>query len=382
MGRAAFSMGARLLAIVVKSPFYIAATAVLTVLVSLGLFLPLEADPGMGTPLSLRSYESALGGVNALLSDDFLESAPKRLVELEQQQRVALESAVGASTVEDFLSAAVSYYDSLLATARAGYLSTNTAALEGHRSFLLAFQGLEMDVLGYGSTLDAPALYYISAMTHVVPYYSFYLPLLVACGYVWYLRSGGRLFSRAPLPAPAAALVSAAVALIAGLGVALVSFVPGFAVSLARNGFGSSAYPVVLGDGAQAAWSTLGGALSQEVALFVAASVFIAALAMLCQTVFDRPIAGCALPAALLLLPTLPAYSDVAYSGLGHLVPATYFAAWTVTGYASFSPCMDVCAVDGVGVATGVWCCLALAAVCVAGAVVVSTVRDRRCGRA
>ena len=159
-----------------RSAGTIAAPLILSVLVGLGLFLPCNPDPGVGTPLSKKSYESNLESFQGLLDSDFARVAPSEDIDLTKREVAALERAVAASSTSEFINAATEFFDLEIESAKHGYLITDVRALSAQRDYLLLFAELEHPTLGYASTLEAPALYYASSMIWTIPYLAFYLP--------------------------------------------------------------------------------------------------------------------------------------------------------------------------------------------------------------
>ena len=330
-----------------RSAGTIAALLILSVLVGLGLFLPCNPDPGVGTPLSKKSYESNLESFQGLLSSDFARALPSEDIDLTKRGVAALERAVAASSTSEFINAATEFFDLEIESAEHGYLITDVRALSAQRDYLLLFAEMEHPTLGYASTLEAPALYYASAMIWTVPYLAFYLPVLAAVIAAALYRRKGRLLSRAPVSPACGFLVSAATGTAAAVATVVIAFMPSMLVCTVKNGFGDPAYPMMFEVGDTMRTTTLGASLAESALLFVALSIVLAVVAEFFFMLSSSALLAGISAVVALMLPTLPFYSTVAMSPLGAYLPTTYLQVWSVTGFASFIPEFSACPIPG-----------------------------------
>lgn len=330
-----------------RSAGTIAALLILSVLVGLGLFLPCNPDPGVGTPLSKKSYESNLESFQGLLDSDFARVAPSEDIDLTKREVAALERAVAASSTSEFINAATEFFDLEIESAEHGYLITDVRALSAQRDYLLLFAELEHPTLGYASTLEAPALYYASSMIRTIPYLAFYLPVLAAVIAAAFYRRKGRLLSRAPVSPACGFLVSAATGAAAAAASVVIAFMPSMLVCTVKNGFGDPAYPVMFEVGDTMRTTTLGASLVESALLFVVLSIVLAVVAEFFFMLSSSALLAGISAIVALMLPTLPFYSTVAMSPLGAYLPTTYLQVWSVTGFASFIPEFSACPIPG-----------------------------------
>ena len=321
-----------------RSAGTIAALLILSVLVGLGLFLPCNPDPGVGTPLSKKSYESNLESFQGLLDSDFARALPSEDIDLTKREVAALERAVAASSTSEFVNAATEFFDLEIESAEHGYLRTDVRALSAQRDYLLLFAEMEHPTLGYASTLEAPALYYASSMIWTVPYLAFYLPVLAAVITAAFYRRKGRLLSRAPVSPACGFLVSAATGAAAAVATVVIAFMPSMLVCTIKNGFGDPAYPVMFEVGDTMRTTTLGASLVESALLFVVLSIVLAVVAEFFFMLSSSTLLAGISTVVALALPTLPFYSTVAMSPLGAYLPTTYLQVWSITGFASFIP--------------------------------------------
>lgn len=321
-----------------RSAGTIAALLILSVLVGLGLFLPCNPDPGVGTPLSKKSYESNLESFQGLLSSDFARALPSEDIDLTKREVAALERAVAASSTSEFINAATEFFSLEIESAEHGYLITDVRALSAQRDYLLLFAEMEHPTLGYASTLEAPALYYASAMIWTIPYLAFYLPVLAAVIAAAFYRRKGRLLSRAPVSPACGFLVSAATGTAAAVATVVIAFMPSMLVCTVKNGFGDPAYPMMFEVGDTMRTTTLGASLAESALLFVALSIVLAVIAEFFFMISSSALLAGISAVVALALPTLPFYSAVAMSPLGAYLPTTYLQVWSITGFASFIP--------------------------------------------
>ncbi len=321
-----------------RSAGTIAALLILSVLVGLGLFLPCNPDPGVGTPLSKKSYESNLESFQGLLDSDFARALPSEDIDLTKREVAALERAVAASSTSEFVIAATEFFDLEIESAEHGYLRTDVRALSAQRDYLLLFAEMEHPTLGYASTLEAPALYYASSMIWTVPYLAFYLPVLAAVITAAFYRRKGRLLSRAPVSPACGFLVSAATGAAAAVATVVIAFMPSMLVCTIKNGFGDPAYPVMFEVGDTMRTTTLGASLVESALLFVVLSIVLAVVAEFFFMLSSSTLLAGISTVVALALPTLPFYSTVAMSPLGAYLPTTYLQVWSITGFASFIP--------------------------------------------
>lgn len=331
-----------------RSAGTIAALLILSVLVGLGLFLPCNPDPGVGTPLSKKSYESNLESFQGLLDSDFARALPSEDIDLTKREVAALERAVAASSASEFIDAATEVFNLEIESAEHGYLITDVRALSAQRDYLLLFAELEHPTLGYASTLEAPALYYASAMIWTIPYLAFYLSVLAAVITAALYRRKGRLLSRAPVSPAYGFFVSAATGTAAAVATVAIAFMPSMLVCTIKNGFGDPAYPVMFEVGDTMRITTLGASLAESALLFVVLSIVLAVIAEFFFMISSNALLAGISAVVALALPTLPFYSAVAMSPLGAYLPATYLQVWSITGFASFTPEFSACPIPGV----------------------------------
>ena len=360
-----------------RSAGTIAALLILSVLVGLGLFLPCNPDPGVGTPLSKKSYESNLESFQGLLDSDFARALPSEDIDLTKREVAALERAVAASSTSEFINAATEFFDLEIESAEHGYLITDVRALSAQRDYLLLFAEMEHPTLGYASTLEAPALYYASAMIWTIPYLAFYLPVLAAVIAAALYRRKGRLLSRAPVSPACGFLVSAATGTAAAVATVVIAFMPSMLVCTVKNGFGDPAYPVMFEAGDTMRTTTLGASLAESALLFVVLSIVLAVI-----TEFFFMISSSALLAGIsavvaLALPTLPFYSAVAMSPLGAYLPTTYLQVWSITGFASFAPEFSACPIPGVSLPAALISSIVLAVVLIGAGIALRACIDK-----
>ena len=346
-----------------RSAGTIAALLILSVLVGLGLFLPCNPDPGVGTPLSKKSYESNLESFQGLLSSDFARALPSEDIDLTKREVAALERAVAASSTSEFINAATEFFDLEIESAEHGYLITDVRALSAQRDYLLLFAEMEHPTLGYASTLEAPALYYASAMIWTVPYLAFYLPVLAAVIATALYRRKGRLLSRAPVSPACGFLVSAATGTAAAVATVVIAFMPSMLVCTVKNGFGDPAYPMMFEVGDTMRTTTLGASLVESALLFVALSIVLAVIAEFFFMISSSALLAGISAVVALALPTLPFYSAVAMSPLGAYLPTTYLQVWSITGFASFAPEFSAYPIPGVSLPAALISSIVLAVV-------------------
>lgn len=360
-----------------RSAGTIAALLILSVLVGLGLFLPCNPDPGVGTPLSKKSYESNLESFQGLLSSDFARALPSEDIDLTKREVAALERAVAASSTSEFINAATEFFDLEIESAEHGYLITDVRALSAQRDYLLLFAEMEHPTLGYASTLEAPALYYASAMIWTVPYLAFYLPVLAAVIAAALYRRKGRLLSRAPVSPACGFLVSAATGTAAAVATVVIAFMPSMLVCTVKNGFGDPAYPMMFEVGDTMRTTTLGASLAESALLFVALSIVLAVIAEFFFMISSSALLAGISAVVALALPTLPFYSAVAMSPLGAYLPTTYLQVWSITGFASYAPEFSACPIPGVSLPAALISSIVLAVVLIGAGIALRACIDK-----
>ena len=360
-----------------RSAGTIAALLILSVLVGLGLFLPCNPDPGVGTPLSKKSYESNLESFQGLLSSDFARALPSEDIDLTKREVAALERAVAASSTSEFINAATKFFDLEIESAKHGYLITDVRALSAQRDYLLLFAEMEHPTLGYASTLEAPALYYASSMIWTIPYLAFYLPVLAAVIAAALYRRKGRLLSRAPVSPACGFLVSAATGTAAAVATVVIAFMPSMLVCTVKNGFGDPAYPVMFEVGDTMRTTTLGASLAESALLFVVLSIVLAVIAEFFFMISSSALLAGISAVVALALPTLPFYSAVAMSPLGAYLPTTYLQVWSITGFASFAPEFSACPIPGVSLPAALISSIVLAVVLIGAGIALRACIDK-----
>lgn len=360
-----------------RSAGTIAALLILSVLVGLGLFLPCNPDPGVGTPLSKKSYESNLESFQGLLSSDFARALPSEDIDLTKREVAALERAVAASSTSEFIDAATEFFSLEIESAEHGYLITDVRALSAQRDYLLLFAEMEHPTLGYASTLEAPALYYASAMIWTIPYLAFYLPVLAAVIAAALYRRKGRLLSRAPVSPACGFLVSTATGTAAAVATVVIAFMPSMLVCTVKNGFGDPAYPVMFEVGDTMRTTTLGASLAESALLFVVLSIVLAVIAEFFFMISSSALLAGISAVVALALPTLPFYSAVAMSPLGAYLPTTYLQVWSITGFASFAPEFSACPIPGVSLPAALISSIVLAVVLIGAGIALRACIDK-----
>ena len=360
-----------------RSAGTIAALLILSVLVGLGLFLPCNPDPGVGTTLSKKSYESNLESFQGLLDSDFARALPSEDIDLTKREVAALERAVAASSTSEFINAATEFFNLEIESAEHGYLITDVRALSAQRDYLLLFAEMEHPTLGYASTLEAPALYYASAMIWTIPYLAFYLPVLAAVIAAALYRRKGRLLSRAPVSPACGFLVSAATGTAAAVATVVIAFMPSMLVCTIRNGFGDPAYPMMFEVGDTMRTTTLGASLAESALLFVALSIVLAVIAEFFFMISSSALLAGISAVVALALPTLPFYSAVAMSPLGAYLPTTYLQVWSITGFASFAPEFSACPIPGVSLPAALISSIVLAVVLIGAGIALRACIDK-----
>lgn len=360
-----------------RSAGTIAAFLILSVLVGLGLFLPCNPDPGVGTPLSKKSYESNLESFQGLLSSDFARVAASESIDLTKREVAALERTVAASSTSEFIDAATEFFNLEIESAEHGYLISDVRALSAQRDYLLLFAEMEHPTLGYASTLEAPALYYASSMIWTVPYLAFYLPVLAAVIAAAFYRRKGRLLSRAPVSPACGFLVSAATGAAAAVASVVIAFTPSMLVCTVKNGFGDPAYPVMFEAGDTMRTTTLGASLAESALLFVVLSIVLAVIAEFFFMLSSSTLLAGISAVVALALPTLPFYSTAAMSPLGAYLPSTYLQAWSIAGFASFAPEFSVCPIPGVSLPAALISSIVLAVVLIGAGIALRACIDK-----
>ena len=360
-----------------RSAGTIAALLILSVFVGLGLFLPCNPDPGVGTPLSKKSYESILESFQRLLDSDFARALPSEDIDLTKREVAALERAVAASSTSEFINAATEFFNLEIESAEHGYLITDVRALSAQRDYLLLFAEMEHPTLGYASTLEAPALYYASAMIWTIPYLAFYLPVLAAVIAAALYRRKGRLLSRAPVSPACGFLVSAATGAAAAVASVVIAFTPSMLVCTVKNGFGDPAYPVMFEVGDTMRTTTLGASLAESALLFVVLSIVLAVIAEFFFMISSSALLAGISAVVALALPTLPFYSTVAMSPLGAYLPTTYLQVWSITGFASFAPEFSACPIPGVSLPAALISSIVLAVVLIGAGIALRACIDK-----
>lgn len=360
-----------------RSAGTIAALLILSVLVGLGLFLPCNPDPGVGTPLSKKSYESNLESFQGLLSSDFARALPSEDIDLTKREVAALERAVTSSSTSEFINAATEFFDLEIESAEHGYLISDVRALSAQRDYLLLFAEMEHPTLGYASTLEAPALYYASAMIWTIPYLAFYLPVLAAVIAAALYRRKGRLLSRAPVSPACGFLVSAATGTAAAVATVVIAFMPSMLVCTVKNGFGDPAYPMMFEVGDTMRTATLGASLAESALLFVVLSIVLAVIAEFFFMISSSALLAGISAVVALALPTLHFYSAVAMSPLGAYLPTTYLQVWSITGFASFAPEFSACPIPGVSLPAALISSIVLAVVLIGAGIALRACIDK-----
>lgn len=352
-----------------RSAGTIAALLILSVVVGLGLFLPCNPDPGVGTPLSKKSYEAKLESLQGLLDSDFARVAASEDIDLTKREVAALERIAAASSASEFIDAATEVFNLEIESAEHGYIISDVRALSAQRDYLLLFAEMEHPTLGYASTLEAPALYYASSMIWTVPYLAFYLPVLAAVITAAFYRRKGRLLSRAPVSPACGFLVSAATGAAAAVATVVIAFMPSVLVCTVKNGFGDPAYPVMFEVGDTMRTTTLGASLAESALLFVVLSIVLAVVAEFFFMISSSALLSDISAVVALALPTLPFYSTVAMSPLGAYLPTTYLQVWSITGFASFAPEFSACPIPGVSLPAALISSIVLAVVLIGAGV-------------
>ena len=360
-----------------RSAGTITAFLILSVLVGLGLFLPCNPDPGVGTPLSKKSYESNLESFQGLLSSDFARVAASESIDLTKREVAALERTVAASSTSEFIDAATEFFNLEIESAEHGYLISDVRALSAQRDYLLLFAEMEHPTLGYASTLEAPALYYASSMIWTVPYLAFYLPVLAAVITAAFYRRKGRLLSRAPVSPACGFLVSAATGAAAAVASVVIAFTPSMLVCTVKNGFGDPAYPVMFEAGDTMRTTTLSVSLAESALLFVVLSIVLALIAEFFFMISSSALLTSISAVVALALPTLPFYSTAAMSPLGAYLPSTYLQVWSIAGFASFAPEFSVCPIPGVSLPTALISSIVLAVVLIGAGIALRACIDK-----
>ena len=360
-----------------RSAGTIAALLILSVLVGLGLFLPCNPDPGVGTPLSKKSYESNLESFQGLLDSDFARALPSEDIDLTKREVAALERTVAASTASEFIDAATDFFNLEIESAEHGYLVSNIRALTAQRDYLLLFAEMEHPTLGYASTLEAPALYYASSMIWTIPYLAFYLPVLAAVITAALYRRKGRLLSRAPVSPAYGFFVSAATGTAAAVATVAIAFMPSMLVCTIKNGFGDPAYPMMFEVGDTMRITTLGASLVESALLFVVLSIVLAVIAEFFFMISSSALLAGISAVVALALPTLPFYSAVAMSPLGAYLPTTYLQVWSITGFASFAPEFSACPIPGVSLPAALISSIVLAVVLIGAGIALRACIDK-----
>lgn len=316
-----------------------AATVLLAVLVALPMVVPIEAffEGGIG-----REYqEGRLAELQTALADGSYDTAPQRLRDYVAQELELTKAMVETPDDAVFFQALGKLCTLQVQENKEGFLQgIGPATFEAQAVFYSAVAELDHPI-AYARTVQMASLPYLSFISSQYPSILWMVPGLLAVLAALVITRTGTMLGRAPLPEyeryAAAWLASCSISAL----LFVAALLPTLIWTMARNGLGDPAYPVVYINAGEVFQKTVGIALLQEAALMLLSVGLLSALAILVSRVFFNAskigaYAGASLAAGVAFVPMVTGFFSADNAAIMNLLPISYLSPADAAGALSY----------------------------------------------
>lgn len=296
----------------------------------------------------------------AHVSDDMLATMPEALQKNVVIEEECLQRASSASSKQEEYAALADYYRAYLEDFENGYTSGDERpTLEAYIALYDALSKTEGANL-YFSTETMPALYYaVHVFAKGSPAIWLLLPVVAAFLLLSALDSK-KILGFAPVGQGKKFLAVLLISFCVSVLGMLVAFLPGFLVSLFKNGLGSFDYPAVFVQNGVACTLTIAQLLVRQGSLYLLACLFIILLALAVFAACKNALVAGGVCLAFALIPTISGYTG-ALSDLGARaellsnLPTTYLSFGSITGYNGAFLAADILNIAGASFEKGLF---------------------------
>ncbi len=300
-------------------------------------------------PMTISSDETWYGVYQTQLANirDSLDGAhPDSRTDALQNMEAALEKVIANWNTPSRISDLADYLD---IDAEFTWQIYESGQLVGDYSTVLYMEGSAWIMRGianlpnptlYGSTANLPPATYLLYLTGNLPYFLWYIPLLIAITTCAKEREGDALLASAPMNRPCTILALFMLLLAFSFVALLAEWLPACAMSLFKNGPDDFAYPVAFVANNTLFTSTIGLSMLKWTIGFMAESALFSLMAALFLAL-KASRASQATIATMLAIPMLPGYlTGSTPAWLLKYLPTTYLEAARFTGVPSTSALM------------------------------------------
>ena len=315
------------------------ALAVCAIAMSTAMLAPalVEVFPDAGDVSAVRYRDGELRSIDRYLEQDAANMDVEGKAALEGM-RDALSGFVYAPTPAEGFRSLATYERARgeLGAADATLLQSigiepETPSRAEARALLLESIASLPDPKVYELSTKMPPLILLSYLQAALPSLFWLLPVVVTSLACIHLQCRSLLVLQVPATAHMRFLTAAALSLLLGLALLLVSVVPALAVSAIKNGAGGLEYPVALIRAGVSTTSTVGEAVLRSIPMLVMAYGVISVAAALAAAISRNSVVAGAVCAVLLVLGSLSAHFESVGVGAALLAP-----------FASFDPASQV----------------------------------------
>lgn len=295
----------------------------------------------------------------ALLEGGGYRGASEEESNLFEASDLALKKIVQADNKQERYLALSEYAEAELALYDHGNLSG--AERYSYEAESLLYRELSQldDPVPYCSSDEMPALNYLSFVFAQNSPLFWLLPIVVSGFLVLLLSERKKLVGCAPYSSASLALASWIAAVLLSVSMVALAMLPGFLLTLVRNGLGDVAYPVVFTQSEKVLHYSLGVTLLKQIELLLLAASFITIVEIALSRLTGSETLGAVAAAAMCLMPTISGYMDSAameaeaQTVLAYL-PTTYLSFGPIAGFPGAYQAVEILSIPGASFERGV----------------------------
>lgn len=323
-----------------KRPWPWVVTIVLACAACTGLFVDIY-DEGQTHDLFAQSTYAWQASIRAPEAGGDI---PEDYLHYSELKASAAERASMATKPAELYQAVTDYCNAQALMGEAGYLATDPQLVATEQYLTNQLVAIGHSEWPPATPRTSPALYYVAAMYHHLPYWMLYAPAIAPSACMLPMLKRNTAISRAPVGSFSAAVAQTIVVAAASLALTTLAWLPAFAYTSLVNGIGRPSFPVAFMQNGNAVMTSVGGILLHAALLLVLASstIYLVGRAVFGMT-SNAHLAACT-AAALVMVPALCDYAGLTMPVTAE--PSAYLWALDIShviGWATLRPQTVAC---------------------------------------
>ena len=290
----------------------------------------------MRTGFIVETFQMALDSVHQ--SQIRNSDAPEYIQEEERLVASQLQDVVNSFGTKDFAASMATYYRTVADIVQTAFEEgrvdeTADSILQNEGTAQLYEKVAQLaNPVFYDDSTRFPLTYYTLYMLTQLPFFAWYIPLIIILGIYIHERENAKLLSHVPVSQPVLIFNLFLALFTASLACVLVAWLPAALWTLLNNGFGDPSYPVMFVTNGELFSLTVGEALLKWIAVFVGELALLSLIAAVCLSLNIGKAAQTAV-VLLLALPFIPNYlSGTVPQFLLKYLPSTFLDEARITG--------------------------------------------------